>query len=45
MNAGTAIVAGGKVDGLAEGIAVAAESIDSGRALGKFEELKRVSNA
>jgi anthranilate phosphoribosyltransferase len=43
-NAAAGIVAGGGAATLREGIAVAVESIDSGRALEKLELLKRVSN-
>ena len=44
LNAAAAIVAGGKTDGIAAGLAAAAESIDSGRALEKLEGLKAKSN-
>ena len=44
LNAGAAIVAGGEADTLAEGVALANESIDSGAALAKLEALKTVSN-
>lgn len=43
LNAAAAIVAGGKAGDLAEGIQVAAESIDSGNALKKLDGLKTVS--
>ena len=43
LNAGTAIVAGGKASDLAEGIRLAEESIDSGRALQKLEMLIKAS--
>lgn len=39
LNAAAAIVAGGKTDDYAEAVALAAESIDSGRALAKLEAL------
>ena len=44
LNAAAAIVAGGKATDIAAGLAVAAESIDSGRALEKLEGLKAKSN-
>ncbi|MBI4532249.1 MAG: anthranilate phosphoribosyltransferase [Candidatus Latescibacteria bacterium] len=44
-NAAAGIVAGGAAATLREGIVVAAESINSGRALGKLELLKQVSNS
>ncbi len=44
LNAAAAIVAGGKAEDLTAGLAVAAESIDSGRALEKLEGLKAKSN-
>ena len=44
LNAGAAIVAGGKADSLEAGIELANESIDSGEALAKLEGLKTVSN-
>ena len=43
MNAAAAIVAGGLARGLPEGAKLAAESIDSGRALEKLDRLVRVS--
>ena len=42
-NAAGGIVAGGKAADLREGVQVAQESIDSGRALEKLELLKEVS--
>jgi len=39
LNAGAAIVAGGKAGELAEGVRLAAESIDSGAALQRLERL------
>jgi len=45
LNAAAAIVAGGKAGILNEGLTLAAESIDSGQALKKFEDLKAQSNA
>ena len=44
LNAGAAIVAGGKADNLDTGIELANSSIDSGSALAKLEGLKSVSN-
>ena len=44
LNAAAAIVAGGKAADISAGIAAAAESIDSGRALEKLEGLKAKSN-
>ncbi len=44
LNAGVAIVAAGEAETIAEGIGIAAESIDSGRALQKLEQLRRLSN-
>ena len=44
LNAAAAIVAGGKAKDIAAGLAAAAESIDSGRALEKLEGLKAKSN-
>ncbi len=44
LNAAAAIVAGGKAADIAAGLAAAAESIDSGRALEKLEGLKAKSN-
>ena len=43
LNAAAAIVAGGKATDLAQGILVAANVIDSGKALEKLEGLKKVS--
>ncbi len=44
LNAGAAIVAGGKAGSLDVGIELASESVDSGAALARLEGLKRVSN-
>ena len=44
LNAAAAIVAGGKAEDITAGLAVAAESIDSGWALEKLEGLKAKSN-
>ena len=43
LNAAAAIVAGGLADTLVEGLAVARESIDSGRALEKLRQLQAVA--
>lgn len=40
LNAGSAVYVGGKACAMAEGIKIAAESIDSGRALQKLEQLR-----
>jgi anthranilate phosphoribosyltransferase len=44
LNAAAVFVASGKVSGLKEGVAMASESIDSGRAINKLKELVRFSN-
>ena len=44
MNAGAALYIGGKADSLKEGIVLAAEMIDSGKALGTLHKLIEVSN-
>ena len=44
LNAAAAIVAGGKAEDITAGLAAAAESVDSGRALEKLEGLKAKSN-
>jgi anthranilate phosphoribosyltransferase len=44
LNGGAAIAAGGRVQTMTEGIAAARVSIDSGAALARLEELKRISN-
>ncbi|MBR1820642.1 MAG: anthranilate phosphoribosyltransferase [Clostridia bacterium] len=44
MNAGAALVIGGKAANLAEGIALAAELIDSGKAAATLEKVIEVSN-
>ena len=44
MNAGAAIYAAGKAESIAEGIKIASEMIDSGKALAKLEEYKKASN-
>ena len=45
LNAGAALVAGGKVTDLSAGIMLAAEVIDSGSALGKLNDLVRHSQS
>jgi anthranilate phosphoribosyltransferase len=45
INSAAALVVGGKTDDLRTGFGMAAESIDSGMALKKLEDVKRVSNA
>ena len=44
LNAAAAIVAGGKASHLAEGVKVAAEAVDSGKALAKLDGLREESN-
>lgn len=44
LNAAAAIHVAGKAESLKEALAMAADSIDSGRAMNKLEELKRVSS-
>jgi anthranilate phosphoribosyltransferase len=44
LNAAAVLYAAGKAKGFEEGIVLAAESIDSGRALGKLEEMARFTN-
>ncbi|MCF8468779.1 MAG: anthranilate phosphoribosyltransferase [Sneathiella sp.] len=44
LNAGAAIMIGGKCESVEEGIALARQSIDEGKALAAFETLKRISN-
>ncbi len=45
MNAGAALYIGGKAESMKDGIALAAELIDSGKALSTLERLIEVSNA
>ena len=45
MNAGAALYIGGKADSMKEGIALAAEIIDSGKAMETLETMIAVSNA
>jgi anthranilate phosphoribosyltransferase len=44
MNAGAALVVAGKAKDLAEGVAVAAASIDQGKARERLDKLVAVSN-
>ena len=44
LNSGAALYIGGKADSLADGVKLAAELIDSGKALAKLEEFKTESN-
>ena len=44
MNAGAALYIGGKAASIAEGIALAAQMIDSGAALATLDKLIEVSN-
>ena len=45
MNSAVALVVGGKTEDLNAAFSIAADSIDSGKALKKLEEVKRVSNS
>ncbi len=45
LNAAAVLVAGNKAGDLSEGIALAAESIDTGKAQQKVEELVSLSNS
>lgn len=45
LNAGAGLYIGGKADSIADGVALAAQLIDSGAALEKLEEFRKVSNA
>ena len=45
MNAGASLYIGGKVDSMKEGIELAAEIIDSGKALETLDKLIEVSNS
>jgi len=45
MNAAAAIVAGDKARSLPEGARLAAEAVDSGRALDKLEQLIKLSQS
>ena len=44
MNAGAALYIGGKAEAMKDGVALAAELIDSGKALHTLEQLIEVSN-
>lgn len=44
LNAAAAIYVGGKADTLEKGVKIATESIDSGKAMGKLELLKKYTN-
>ncbi|MBE7637555.1 anthranilate phosphoribosyltransferase [Sneathiella sp. P13V-1] len=44
LNAGAALVVGGKCNSVKEGIDLAAQSIDSGKALAAMEKLKEITN-
>ena len=44
MNAGAALYIGGKAESMKEGVALAAQLIDSGKALETLEKLIEVSN-
>ena len=44
MNAGASLYIGGKADSMKEGIALAAQLIDSGKAMETLEKLIEVSN-
>lgn len=44
MNAGASLYIGGKADSMEEGIALAADIIDSGRAAGTLDKLIEISN-
>lgn len=45
LNAGAAIMVGGRAEDLREGIELAGESIDSGKAMQKLDELVRLTNS
>ena len=45
MNSGAALYLAGKADSIADGITLAAESIDSGKALAKLDEYREMSTA
>jgi len=45
LNAAAAIVAGGLAEDMAEGISIARETVNSGRAAEKLDALKAASNA
>lgn len=45
LNAGAALYIGGKADSIADGVSLAAELIDSGKALATLEAFKQISNS
>lgn len=45
LNAGAALYIGGKADSIADGVSLAAELIDSGKALATLEAFKEISNS
>lgn len=45
LNAGAALYIGGRAEGLEQGVALAAEIIDAGKALKTLQEFVRISNA
>jgi anthranilate phosphoribosyltransferase len=45
MNSAYALIAAGKSDDVKTAVGMAADSIDSGRAAQKLDEVRRVSNA
>ena len=45
LNAGATLYIGGVADSIESGVKLAAETIDSGKAMKKLEELVRVSNS
>ena len=45
MNSGAALYLAGKADSIADGITLAAEIIDSGKALAKLDEYREMSTA
>ena len=45
LNAGAALYIGGKADGIEEGIRIAGETIDSGKAMETLESMVKTTNA
>ncbi len=45
LNSGAALYISGKVDSIAQGVRLAAESIDSGKAQEKLDQLVQMTNA
>ncbi|MBI4690671.1 MAG: anthranilate phosphoribosyltransferase [Nitrospirae bacterium] len=45
MNSAAALVVAGKTNGFMDGVEIAAETIDSGKAIKKLEEIKKVTNS